>query len=87
MANTVKPASDLDANQTLQHAFNDSDASFTTSTFLTAQLGNNIQRSIINGNTDNYSYYDGVTGALMYTIQVVYDDDAHDNVNSVTRIT
>lgn len=84
MADTTKKQSERDYQQTLKLSFNDSDASLTTSSFITAKLGHKITRSVISSTVDNYSYYDGTT--LLYTIKVTYNNSAHDEVNEVERI-
>lgn len=84
MSNTTKSKSDLDGNQTLKGAFNDSDASFTVGSFVTAKVGHKIVRSVVSATTDDYSYYDGVT--LLYTIRVIYATSAKEELNSAERI-
>lgn len=83
---TTKKMTDKDANQVLTSAYNNVDATISVNGFVNAQLNNSVQRTPISATIDNWSYYDGPTGTLLYVLQVVYDDSAHDNVNSVTRI-
>lgn len=84
MAITTKQQSERDFQQTLKLSFNDSDASLTTSNFVTAKLGHKITRAIVSSTIDTYSYYDNST--LLYTIKVTYSNSAHDEVNEVERI-
>lgn len=57
---TQKRPTELDANQTLQHSFNDSDKSLTTSSFITAKIGHKITRTIVDATTEDYRYLDVV---------------------------
>jgi hypothetical protein len=84
MADTSKPQSQLDGNQTLKGAFNQTDASFTVGSFVTAKVGHKIERVAFSATTDDYSYYDGAT--LLYTIRVIYSSSAKEELNSAERI-
>ena len=84
MANLVKDRTKLDSAQTQEFAFNDSDKSLTTSTFISSKVGNKIERATVSASVDDYSYFDGTN--LLYTLRVTYTSSAKDEVNSVERI-
>lgn len=87
MSNIDKTTTNLDANQVLKKSFNDSDATLSTSTFLTAKAGNKITLTIsttdIANDTETYSYFDGVN--LLYTIKVIYTDGDRTQMISAER--
>lgn len=83
MANTTKSTTLLDDEQTLTNAFNDSDKSFTTSTFVTAKLGHKITQTAIDPVTDDFTYLDGAT--VLYTLRVIYTSAAKTILLSVER--
>jgi len=82
-ATTSKPITDMSSENTLRGAFNDSDQSLTTSTFVTAKVGHKITRTVISAVIDDYSYLDGAV--LLYTLRITYSNPAHDDVDSVER--
>ncbi len=86
MAISDKSPSDLDGSQTLQHSFNDVDDSFTTSGFVTAQVGNQIVFSSVNATTVNVAYSEAYGANPLYTLQLVYTDSTQATLVSATRI-
>lgn len=87
MANTQKPLSERDANQTLQHAYNDVDGSLTTNGFLTGKVGRKIEQSITTTNVANdTAVIDFIeNGNLLYTLTVVYTDATQSVLVSAER--
>lgn len=82
MANTKKPMSLLDANLTERSAFNEVDASFTNSGFLTGKIGRKIEVSG-SGATEIYTFIeDGVT---LYVLTLTYTDSSKENLLSAER--
>ncbi len=84
MAHTTKQLSDRDADQTLQSAYNEVDASITTNGFLIGKVGHKIVRTIQSGTVDDYSFYDG--SVLLYTLRITYNNTNHDEMNQSERI-
>lgn len=85
---TAKKSSKKDGMQTLQMAFNDSDASITTSGFLTGKVGHKITLEIITTNvaddTEVYSFFDETN--LLYEIKLVYTGASKSQLISAERI-
>lgn len=84
MANTTKPMTEFDQSMILQKAYNPTEGTLAVGSFIAGKLGHRIDRAIVSGVIDRYSYYDGAV--LLYTIEVTYDNTSHDNVNRVERI-
>lgn len=91
MANIIKNSSRKSYGQVLQNAYNDIDATLSTSGFLTGKIGNSIQRTDTAGGDldgaaagDDFSYYDGED--FLYTIRVLYDDAGKTIFHSATRV-
>lgn len=83
-----KNLSDRDANQTLQSAYNDVDATISTNGFLVGKVGNQITLAVstttVTGDTYTYSFFDN--GTQLYQIQIIYTDDTQSQMISATRI-
>ncbi len=83
-----KPVSNLDANQTLQTAYNDVDATISTNGFLVGKIGNKVTMTIstttIANDTETYAFFDGVTA--LYSIKVIYTDGTRQTLVSAERI-
>lgn len=74
---TSKKLSERDAAQVNQSIYNQTDASITTSGFLSAKVGNKITFTIsqttVSGDTNTVSYYDQET-ILLYTLKLIFTD-------------
>lgn len=80
---TQRPLSNYDQTQIIQKIYNDTDGSLTTGTFLSQEIGNNIQAAYPNSTTEVYSFYEN--GHFLYALTVVYTDSSKANLSSVTR--
>ena len=73
---TSKPKSQQDANQTLQYAFNDVDATLSVNGFLVGKVGHRITRTVTTtsqpNDTEVYAFSD--SGTPLYTLTIVYTD-------------
>lgn len=76
MAKTQKPLSDLDADQTLQSSYNDSDGTISTNGFLVGVVGRRIDLAISTTNVanDTETYAFSENSNALYTLQIVYTD-------------
>lgn len=83
MSNTTKPRSEYDMTQIIQKVYNPAEGTLATGTFLSGQLGNNIQVAYPSSSTETYSFYEGVT--LLYTLTVTYTDASKASLSSVER--
>lgn len=76
MAVTTKAISDVDGQQTLQRAFNDSDASHNVNGFLVGVVGRRIDLAVstttIANDTETYAFSEN--SLALYTLQIVYTD-------------
>lgn len=85
-----KPLSERDANQTLQSAYNDVDATISTNGFVVGKVGNKISVVIstttVPNDTVTFTYFADFTVQL-YQIQAIYTDSSQSQLISVTRIT
>lgn len=85
---TSKPMSLNDADQGIRYAFNRSDASLTTSGFVTAKVGHKITLAIsttnVTDDTETYSFYDGAN--LLYTLRIIYTDGTRETMIEAERI-
>lgn len=76
MAVTTKSISDVDGQQTLQRAFNDSDASHNVNGFLVAVVGRRVDLAIgttnVANDTETFSFSEN--SLALYTLQIVYTD-------------
>ncbi len=88
MAVIDKPVSNLDANQTLQGAYNAVDATLSTNGFLVGKIGNKVTMAIstttIANDTETYAFADGAIA--LYSIKVIYTDGTRDVLVSAERI-
>jgi hypothetical protein len=88
MSRTNKKSSKKDGLQTLQMAFNDSDASLTTSGFLSGKVGHKvtlaIQTTTVADDTELYSFFDDTE--LLYQIRLVYTSAAKVQLISAERV-
>lgn len=88
MSRTTKPPSDQDANQTLQGAYNEVDASFTTNGFLVGKVGHSVALAIstttVANDTETYTFSDDST--QLYQIRVIYADGTRATLLTATRI-
>lgn len=89
MSNTSKRLSERDADQTLQSVYNITDASFTTSGFLSAKVGNKITQAVsttsVSGDTSTFSFYDQET-TLLYSLKLIFTDGTQATLLSAERI-
>lgn len=88
MAHIDKSLSERDANQTLQSAYNDVDATISTNGFLVGKVGNQITLAVSTTNvandTETYSFFDNATA--LYQIRLIYTDGTRTQMISATRI-
>lgn len=80
----AKTFTNKDANQTLQSAYNDVDATVSVNGFLVGKVGNNIQVSGGATATVTYTFFDNAL--QLYQIQLVYTDSTQTQLVSATRI-
>lgn len=84
-----KLLSERDANQTLQSAYNDVDATISTNGFLVGKVGNKIILAVTTTTSPNdtytYSFFTDLTTQL-YQLQVIYTDSSQTQLVSATRI-
>lgn len=89
MSNTSKRLSERDADQTLQSVYNITDASLTTSGFLSAKVGNKITQVVsttsVSGDTSTFSFYDQQT-TLLYSLKLIFTDGTQSTMLSAERI-
>lgn len=87
MANTTKPLSERDANQTLKHAYNDVDGSLTTNGFLVGKVGRKIIQTITTTNVPNdtviLNFYED--SDLLYQYKLIYTDNTQTTLISAER--
>lgn len=88
MSNTTKGMSERDANQTLQLAFNDVDASLTTGGFLTGKVGRKVVQAISTTTVtdDTLTYTFSESGTTLYALKVIYTDNTYNTLISAERI-
>lgn len=89
MSNHIqKVLSERDANQTLQSAYNDVDATISTNGFLVGKVGNEITLVVttttVTGDTYTYTFFDNST--QLYQIQIIYTDATQAQMISAKRI-
>lgn len=92
MAKTVKILSGLDANQTLQGAYNDVDGSLTANGYLVGKVGRRVTLAISTttaaGDTETYTFaeHNGVAYIDLYAIKIVYTTGDRDVLLYAERI-
>lgn len=86
--NITKPLSDRDANQTLQSAYNDVDATISVNGFLVGKVGNKITLAVTTTNVSNdtYTYTFLDNGNQLYQLQIIYTDNTQSQMISAARI-
>jgi hypothetical protein len=88
MSKTSKGRSEMPGMKVLQTAFNEGDASLTTSGFLNAKVGHRVTLAISTTNvaddTETYSFYDETV--LLYQIRLIYTSAARSTLISAERI-
>ncbi len=89
MSNHIqKNLSERDANQTLQSAYNDVDATISVNGFLVGKVGNQITLAVsttsVANDTYTYSFFDNST--LLYQIKIIYTDATQSQMISAARI-
>lgn len=88
MAKTTKQLSDADGQQSLQYAYNDSDASLNVNGFLVGVVGRKIILTIsttsIANDTETYAFSEN--GLALYSIKIVYTDGTRGTMISAERI-
>lgn len=88
MADTTKPMSKQDANQTLQYAFNDNTKTLAVSGFISAKVGHKITLTIsttnVSNDTETYEYFDGSTSLMQ--LKIIYATGTRETMLSVERI-
>lgn len=88
MGVTTKPQSNLDAPETAQKAFNDTDASFNVNGFLVGVVGRRVDLAIstttIANDTETYSFSEN--GNSLYALKIVYTDGSRSQMLFAVRI-
>lgn len=88
MAETTKPMSEKDYQQTLRGAYNDVDKSLTVNGFVGAKIGHKItlaiQTTTVASDTELYTFFDGATQLMQ--IKIIYTTSTRDLMLSVERI-
>ena len=88
MAKTSKSLSELDANQVLQAAHNDVDATIGVSGFVNGKVGRKVAMAIsttsIANDTETYTFSE--SGTTLYAIKVIYTTGDRDVFLSAERI-
>lgn len=87
MSVTQKQLSQLDGNQTLKGAYNDVDASLTTSGFLSGKVGRKITQTITTTNVanDTIVFQFMEDSILLYEITQIYTDATYSTMISAER--
>ena len=87
MSNTSKIFSERDANQTLQAAFNDVDASLTSAGFLVGKVGRKVIMSIstttVASDTQTYAFSEN--GTALYSLKLIFTDNTYATLISAER--
>lgn len=83
MSQSQKKISSTDYENAIRYAFNDTDKSVSTSSFVTGKIGHKIIRTDIDSITEDFSYYDNSN--LLYTIRIIYTDASQEKIVSVER--
>lgn len=90
MARTNKVPSDQDANQTLQGAYNEIDATFTTNGYLVGEVGRQISLAIstttVANDTETYTFSEASGATQLYQIKIIYTDGTRATMLTATRI-
>jgi hypothetical protein len=88
MSHINKVLSERDANQTLQSAYNDVDATISTNGFLVGKVGNQVALAIstttVANDTETYTFFDNAT--QLYQIRIIYTDGSRNTIITATRI-
>lgn len=87
MSNITKTLTDRDANQTLQSAYNDVNATLSVDGFLTGKVGNKVTLAIstttIANDTETYTFLDN--GTSLYVYKLIYTDGTRGTLLSAER--
>lgn len=83
MSQTTKPMSLLDFEQVIKGAYNESDKSLTTGSFLTAKVGHKIEVTYPSSSVEVYAFKDGTT--MLYELTITYTSSTKDNLQSAER--
>lgn len=88
MADTTKPFSDRDANQTLQHSYNDVNATLGVDGFIIGKVGRKIDVTISTTTilNDSQTFAFSESGTALYSIKLIFTDGARQELLSVERI-
>jgi hypothetical protein len=84
MAHIEKKFSERDANQTLQSAYNDVDATISTNGFLVGKVGNKVTVTANSATVDTYTFFDNAV--QLYQIQLTYTDSTKATLVQAERI-
>lgn len=82
MADTTKTMTKRDAEQTSRMSYNDVDASFGVSGFLTAKVGRRIDIEIID-EVEVYTYSE--SGQTLFELTLTYTDSSRETLESAER--
>lgn len=87
MSNTSKNPSSKDANQTLQGAYNDVNATLSVDSFIVSKVGHKVEQTItttsIANDTEVLTFKDGST--TLYVLTIIYTDGTRDVMLSAER--
>lgn len=88
MSQTDKRLSERDPGQTLQHSYNEIDASITMAGFLTGKVGRKVEQTISSTTVpnDTLTFTFSESGTNLYSIQVIYTDSTYSTMLSAERI-
>jgi len=88
MADTSKPKSPLDANQTLQKSYNDESGTLGVDGFVSGKVGHRVARSLTTTNvtddTEVLTYSD--SGTQLLVLHIVYTDGTLNTLLYVERV-
>lgn len=88
MSTTIKRLSERDANQTLQHSYNDVDGTITTNGFLVGKVGRKVVIAItttsVANDTTQITFSE--LGITLYVYECIYTDATRSTLISAERI-
>lgn len=84
MSDTTKRLSERDYPQVLQSAYNDVDATISTTGFLTGKVGHKIQVTYPDATSELYTFLDN--NVSLYSILVTYTDSTKESLSTAERV-
>lgn len=87
MANTNKPLSERDSNQTLQSSYNDVNATLGVDGFIVGRVGRKVEMTITTTNMANDTEVLNFSenGSPLYEFTVIYTDGSRETLLSAER--